>query len=120
MKIAVPSEGRKGLEERVAEHFGRCNTFTFLNEKGEVVEIIDNISEHKGGFGLPAEIIKKHGANIVLCKNIGAKALNLCKKLGIGVFIAHAETVKEMFELWKNNKVKKADFGDVCRGFLSR
>ncbi len=110
MKIAVPSEGRKGLEERVAEHFGKCNTFIFLNEKGEVVEIIEK------GFELPPEIIKKHNANIVLCKNIGLKAFNLCKKLGIEVFVGNGETVKEMFELWKENKVKKAEVEDLCKG----
>ena len=116
MKIAVPSEGRKGLEEKVAEHFGKCNTFIFLNEKGEVVEIIENVGRHKGGFELPPEIIKKHNANIVLCKNIGLKAFNLCKKLGIEVFVGNGETVKEMFELWKENKVKRAKVEDLCKG----
>jgi len=120
MIIAIPTDGKRGLEESVAEHFGRCETYTFLDEEGGVIEIIENIGEHKGGTELPPEIIKKHGANVVLCKGIGPKALNLCKQLGIEVFIGQAETVKEIFELWKKNKIKKADFGDVCGGFLSR
>jgi len=115
MKIVIPTNSKRGLDDAVAEHFGRCNTYTFLNEKGEVIEIIDNTSEHMGGSGLPPELMKKHGANVLLCRGLGSRALNLCKQFGIDVYVCQAETVKEIFELWKNNKIKKADFEDVCQ-----
>jgi len=114
MKIAIPTDDKRGLDDTVAEHFGRCNTYTFLDEKGNVVEIIDNTSEHMGGTGLPPELMKKHGANILLCRGIGPRALSLCKQLGIDVYVCQAETVKEIFGLWKNERIKKADFEDVC------
>ncbi len=114
MKIVIPTNNKKGLEDTVAEHFGRCLTYTFLNEKGEVVEIIDNTSEHTGGIGLPPELMKKHGANILLCKDLGPRALTLCSQLGIDVYVNQAETVKEIFKMWKNNKIKKAGEEDVC------
>ena len=114
MKIVIPTDNKKGIEDTVAEHFGRCLTYTFLNEKGEVVEIIDNTSEHMGGIGLPPELMKKHGADILLCKGIGPRALNLCKELGIEVYVCQAETVREIFKMWKNNKIKKAGIENVC------
>jgi len=114
MKIVIPTNNKKGLNDKVADHFGRCLTYTFLNEKGRVVEIIDNISEHMGGNELPPELMKKHGANILLCKDLGPRALNLCQELGIEVYVCQAETVKEIFEMWKNNKLKKAGAEDVC------
>ena len=114
MKIVIPTNDKKGLEDRVAEHFGRCLTYTFLNEKGEVIEIIDNTSEHMGGKGLPPELMKKHGADILLCKDLGPRALNLCQELGIEVYVCQAKTVKEIFGMWKNNKIKKASKEDVC------
>jgi predicted Fe-Mo cluster-binding NifX family protein len=114
MKIVIPTNDKKGLEDTVAEHFGRCLTYTFLNEKGEVVEIIDNISEHMGGIGLPPELMKKHGADILLCKDLGPRALDLCNQLGIDVYVNQVKTVKEIFEMWKNNKIKKAGTEDVC------
>jgi len=114
MKIAIPTDNKKGLEDAIAEHFGRCLTYTFLNEKGEVVEIVDNTSEHMGGRELPPELMKKHGADILLCKDLGPRALALCSQLGIDVYVNQAETVKEIFEMWKNNKIKKAGAGDVC------
>ena len=116
MKIVIPTNNKKGLNDKVADHFGRCKTYTFLNEKGEVIEIIDNTSEHMGGKGLPPELMKKHRADILLCKDLGPRALNLCQELEIEVCVCQAETVKDIFEMWKNNKIKKAGAEDVCKG----
>ncbi len=114
MKIVIPTNNKKGLNDKIAEHFGRCKTYTLLNEKGEVIEIIDNTSEHMGGKGLPPELMKKHGADILLCKDLGPRALNLCQELEIEVYVCQTETVKEIFEMWKNNKLKKAGAEDAC------
>ncbi len=114
MKVVIPTNSNKGLNDNVAEHFGRCDTYTFLDEKGNVIGIIDNTSEHMGGTGLPPELMKKQGADVLLCKGLGPRALNLCKELGIEVYVCQAKTVKGMFEMWKNNRIKKAGFDDVC------
>ena len=114
MKIVIPTDGRKGLKDKVAEHFGRCNTYTFLDEKGKVLEIIDNTSEHMGGIGLPPELMKKHGANILLCRGLGPRAISLCDQFGIIVYVCEANKVKEIFEKWKNNEIQKAGIDDVC------
>jgi len=114
MKIAIPTDDKKGLQDTVAEHFGRCSTYTFLNEKGEVLEIIENTAEHAGGFSLPPELIKKYGADILLCPDLGPRALNLCRELEIRVYIFKAKTVKDILNLWKENKTKEAADEDVC------
>ena len=114
MKIVVPTDGKKGLQETVAEHFGRCNTYTFLDEKGDLIETIDNTSQHMGGKEFPPELMKRHGANVLLCRELGPRALSLCGELGIEVYTCRAETVKEIFELWKNNKIKKAGLENTC------
>jgi len=110
----IPTNGRKGLNESVAEHFGRCQTYTFLDEKGNFLECIDNTSEHMGGSGLPPELMREHGADVLLCKGLGPRALDLCKQLGIEVYVCNAKTAGEIFRLWKNKKIKKADFDSVC------
>jgi len=114
MKIIIPTNDKKGLSSKLAEHFGRCYTYTLLDENGKVIEIIDNTSEHMGGIGLPPELMKKHGANVLLCKDLGPRALNLCQEFCIEVYVYPARTVKEIFNLWKNKKLKKAGLGDVC------
>ncbi len=114
MKIVIPTEDKKGINDRIADHFGRCNTYTFLDEKGKVVEIVDNTSEHMGGQGLPPELMKKHKASVLLCRGLGPRALNLCREFDIEVYVNQAETVRDIFEMWKNNKLQKASFEDVC------
>jgi predicted Fe-Mo cluster-binding NifX family protein len=114
MKIVIPTEGMNGLESKVSEHFGKCNTYTFVDENGNVTEIIKNTSEHMGGVGLPPEIMKKNGADILLCRGLGPRALEMCKKFGIDVYVCQVETAAEMFWLWKNKKIKRADDNDIC------
>lgn len=114
IKIVIPTNGKKGLSDKIAEHFGRCLTYTFLNENGKVVDIIDNASGHAGGAGLPPELIKKYKANVLLCKDVGPRAIKLCQELGIDVYVYQTETVKDIFELWKNKKLKKAGMEDAC------
>ncbi len=115
MKIVIPTNTKKGLEDKIAEHFGRCLSYTFLNEKGEVIEIIDNTSEHMGGSGLPPELMKKHGAGILLCKGLGPRAINLCKELGIDVYVYQIDTVRDIFKLWQDGKLQKAGVEDTCK-----
>ena len=115
MKIVIPTNNEEGLNDKIADHFGRCLTYTFIDEKGNLLEVIGNTSEHMDGVGLPPELMKKHGADILLCKDLGPRALNLCRELGIEVYVCQAKTVKEIFEMWKNNKIKKAGAEDVCK-----
>lgn len=115
MKIVIPTNSKRGLDDEIAEHFGRCLTYTFLDEKGAVIEIVDNTSEHMGGKGLPPKLMKKYGANILLCKDLGPRALNLCKELGVEVYVCRAEKVKDIFKMWKDNKLKKAGAENVCK-----
>ncbi len=115
MRIVIPTDDNKGLDNAVAEHFGRCKTYTFLDENGNVVETIENTSEHMGGTGLPPELMKKHGANVLLCRGLGSRAIDLCKQFEIDVYVHPAETVREIYGLWKDNSIKKADIDDACK-----
>jgi predicted Fe-Mo cluster-binding NifX family protein len=123
MKIAVPTMGNRGIEEKVAEHFGRCENYVILNEKKEVVEIIENISAHNGGSGLPPELLKEKGVSILLCLNLGPKALRFFQDFNIQVYVDLASTVGEItvgniFDKWKNNLILQASNENVCKEHL--
>lgn len=114
MKIAIPTNSTKGIDDEVAVHFGRCPAYTILNEHGEVIEIIQNTSEHMGGKGLPPELIKNREATILLCGDIGPRAIRLCADLGIDIYVCKEKEVRRVFEAWKSGKLKKAGIGDAC------
>ncbi|MGM0440603.1 MAG: NifB/NifX family molybdenum-iron cluster-binding protein [Chlamydiota bacterium] len=115
MKVAVPSEGRKGLEEKVAEHFGRCAAYTILDGEGEVLDIIDNISSHQGGSGLPPELLKSHNVDHLLCRGIGTKALQMCQNFGIKVYVADSSNVEELVKNWLDHQLPLASLNDTCK-----
>lgn len=114
MRLAIPTNGKAGLDEEVAQHFGRCNTYTILDGNGKLLKVIDNTSEHMGGSGLPPDIMKEHGTDILLCRDLGPRAIMMCNRLNIEVFVGHASTVREMFKEWKAGNMKKAGMDDAC------
>ncbi|MBN2142858.1 NifB/NifX family molybdenum-iron cluster-binding protein [Candidatus Woesearchaeota archaeon] len=114
MRIAVPTNGTRGKDEAVAEHFGRCRTFTILDESGEVVEVIENTSQHMGGTGLPPELLKKHKVDVLLCPNLGPNAIRMCEQFGIRVFMACGSKAEDLFKEWKDKKAKAATLADGC------
>ncbi|KPK32945.1 MAG: hypothetical protein AMS24_02625 [Chlamydiae bacterium SM23_39] len=115
MKIAIPTEGEGGITDAVAKHFGRCKTYTILDEDGNLVKIIKNITVHFGGEKLPPELIKDFGVSILLCQDIGLKALKLCQKLKIKVFIGDETNVLEIFKKWKKGCLMVADMTNICK-----
>jgi hypothetical protein len=56
MKIVIPTEDMNGLESNVSEHFGKCNTYTFVDENGNATMIINNAREHTGSVFLPLSL----------------------------------------------------------------
>jgi predicted Fe-Mo cluster-binding NifX family protein len=114
MKIAIPTYGRKGLKEQVSEHFGRCQTYTIIDDQGNLLEIIENTSSHNGGVGLPPELLKKQNIDLLLCRGLGPKALELCHKLGILVCVSKGATVLEIFQSWQKDPQRQATIDDVC------
>jgi predicted Fe-Mo cluster-binding NifX family protein len=107
IKIVIPTEDMNGLESKVSEHFGKCNTYTFVDESGNVTMILNNISEHMGGMVLSPELMKKNGADILLCRGLGPRASEMCREFEIDVYVCQVETAGEMFWLWKNKHIKR-------------
>jgi len=115
MKIVIPTNNDKGVSADIADHFGRCKTYTFLDKEGRVIEIIPNTSEHGGGSGLSPELMQKHGANVLLCKGVGFRAIGLCRELEIDVYIhPSAGKVENVFNAWKKGELKKATIENSC------
>jgi predicted Fe-Mo cluster-binding NifX family protein len=114
MKIVIPTEDNNGLESKVSDHVGRSKTFTFLDENGNILKILPNTSDHMGGTESPPELMKRAGADILLCHGLGPRAWDFCKQFGIDMYISEKQTVGAVFAQWKNNDLKKIDLKDVC------
>lgn len=114
MRVCFPTEGSAGLEERIGEHFGRVPTYTIVDNETEEVEVIPNNSTHKGGSGLPAEILAQEGVDVMVCSGLGRKAIRLFEEHGIEVCIGASGIVREALDEWRNDHLKSASLSDSC------
>jgi len=112
MKICISSQGRE-IDSQLDPRFGRARYFIFLNEKGEIEEVVENpaVSAPRGAGIMAAQIVVSKGANLLITGNIGPHAFPALTASGIEVFLAPPTlTVKEAFSQWKEGKLSKIDF----------
>ena len=88
MKIAVPTEGDKGLRDKVADTFSRAPYFTLVTVENGIItgkKVIQNkASEVKQGAGpLAARTLKDNDVNVLLSGEIGPGATSILETLGI-------------------------------------
>ncbi len=114
MMIAIPAMGSLGFADRAAEHFGRCASYVLMNEEGELVRVLENESVHGGGFGFPAEFLKRHGVDVLICKGLGPRALELCSHLNIKVYVLDGDLVSDLFVKWQKGPRVTATLDNVC------
>lgn len=111
-QICIPTIEKEGLNSNISLHFGKTPYFAFLKEKnGEIEDInfIESKGKHMGGSLTPAEIILNSDANILICGNLGSKAVNMLQKNNVKVFSGANGSVKDIFEQWKSGNLDMAD-----------
>ncbi|MGQ9631289.1 MAG: NifB/NifX family molybdenum-iron cluster-binding protein [bacterium] len=115
MKVCVPTMGNRGLDELVSQHFGRGETFTFVDTETGTVRVIDNTGEHHSGALTPAQIIAQEGAEVVLCSGLGRRAIGIFEENGIEVFIGAGGTVRDAISAWKSGSLEEATDANACK-----
>lgn len=107
MKIALPIENNE-----LSQHFGRCEKFMIVEiENGEIKgkEIIENTArEGREGVGTTsASLIADKGVDAIIVQNIGPKAYNVLKQLGIEIYKANSTSIDECIKLFLEGKLEK-------------
>jgi len=98
MKIVIPVLENKGMNSIISEHFGHAPYFAFIEiEDGEIesVEIEQNPYEEHGP-GVVPRYIKSKGAEIIIVRGIGGRALGFFKELGIKVVRGAQGRIKDI------------------------
>ncbi|MBN1784445.1 MAG: NifB/NifX family molybdenum-iron cluster-binding protein [Candidatus Bathyarchaeota archaeon] len=88
LKIAVATNGTKGLDDAVSDVFGRANTFTILDAKDKKISgvtILENsaVSYHHGAGPIAVKMLVDAGVQIVLANELGIGASDLLKQHNI-------------------------------------
>lgn len=115
MKVCVPTKGNKGWDDYVSEHFGRAPTFTVVDLETKEVKVIPNTSEHMGGSGYPPEIVADAGADVVICSDLGPRAIQIFEQLGVEVYVGAYGTVREAIQAWQAGRLRVATDENACK-----
>lgn len=114
-RVVVPSEDQKGLDARLAQHFGRAPYYTVvdLDENGKVssVKTIPNIGEHFGGVGEAHGHLLELKPNAIIAYGMGPRGLISFQNAGIAVLKANANTVSEVITAYKEDKLQELTEG---------
>lgn len=114
MKVGVPTLGNLGLEERVSPHFGRAPIFTIVDTETGEVSVAPNTSRHAGGRGNNPEQLAESGVRVMICSDLGPRAIRMFEQFGIEVFVGAMGTVKEALEKWRSGELREATDKDAC------
>jgi len=111
MKIAVPTDNKKGLEDTVAEHFGRASNFLIYDTETKIFNIYPN-PEVAGEAQLPPDFLHSQGVDIIIVFSLGPMAYNKFKNYNIKTYKAIPGSVFENVKKFKEGnlgELKKED-----------
>jgi predicted Fe-Mo cluster-binding NifX family protein len=118
IKISIPSMDNQALSSEISIHFGKSPYFTILDVKNnqiEKIEVIKSLGKHEGGKMTAAEIIIQSKADVLLCANLGSKAVEMLNERGVKIYAGAFGTVENTFEEWKNGNLHLADENSACK-----
>ncbi len=114
IKLAVPTEGDKGIEDAVSEVFGRAKTFTLVEISdgaiGNVQAVKNPAASYKHGAGpVVVKTLADMGVNAVAAREFGPGASTLLdqhdiKKFSVKAGISVDEAVKQVLNLLKESE----------------
>ncbi len=115
IRIAFASETPDGLEGIVAQHFGRCPFYTFVDvEDGEVKDwlVVPNPAAEEHSPGQIPQFIAEQGAQIIVAGGMGPRAQEWFLNLGIKPFIRVSGRIKDLLPLILQGEISPIDSPD--------
>ncbi|MCC7572874.1 MAG: NifB/NifX family molybdenum-iron cluster-binding protein [Candidatus Methanofastidiosum sp.] len=110
MKVAIPTDSKGGLSDTVFNHFGMAPTYTVIeineNKVGNL-EVIDNTSDHFGGSESPVELLLKRNVGIVICSNLGPRAMEVLTCQGFDLFFTKREKVQDVINKFIKGELER-------------
>ena len=101
MRIAISSQDNQGLDGIVAQHFGRCPYYTFVDVEGKQIEHVTVVPNPHYDNHQPGQVpafIKAQGTDVLITGGIGRRAIALFEQFGIQTYAGATETLRAALE----------------------
>lgn len=117
MHICVPSLEDGQLDAPVSGHFGRAPNYTLIDTETDSLTVIDNDGSHHGGRRSPPNIIAEIDADVLVCGNLGQKAVERFETLDIDVYCGADGIVGDAIDAFEADDLERATpDGSHCSG----
>jgi predicted Fe-Mo cluster-binding NifX family protein len=121
MKICIPVETNKGLDSHLDSHFGSSAFFLLYNTQTCDIEIISNHnSKHEHGMCNPLEVLASHDVQIVICRGMGARAVQRLQEAKVDTFCTDAQTVRDALIQYENRQLKEINAENACKNHVCK
>ena len=115
MRICIPIETNEGLEAKTFAHFGSAPYFLIYDADKETFEVISNSDKHHmHGMCHPLKALENQNINAVVCRGMGARAVQKLNGDGIRVYKAITETVDEIIKRYKEDFLEEITLENAC------
>ena len=117
MLYCIPTDGNRGKEDVVSEHFGSASFFTLYNSETDAIEVLENRNTHHAhGTCHPMTQLSKYHISSIVCSGIGRRAIEALQAENIKVFLAPDNRVSAIIEAVKGAGLQEVDPLTACRG----
>ena len=117
MKICFPVQDNRGIESTVYNHFGSAPSFVVVNTATKEVSVINNQDLHHTHGGCnPMKALSGESVNAIVVGGIGAGALSRLNQLGITVYKAQGQTIKDNVALFEKSTLPVLTPQQCCGG----
>ncbi len=102
IRIAFASDTQDGLDGIIAQHFGRCPFYTFVDiEDGEIKDwlVVPNPAAEEHSPGQIPKFIAEQGAHIIVAGGMGPRAQEWFLELGVKPFVRVSGRIKDVIPL---------------------
>ncbi len=115
MKICMPIETNEGLKSKVFDHFGSAAHFLIYDTEAKNFEIIDNSDKnHMHGMCHPLKVLENQTINAVVCRGMGARAVQKLNESGIRAYRVSAKVGHEIIESYEQGKLEEITVDNAC------
>ena len=117
MKVCFPVQDNLGVESTVYNHFGSAPSFIVVNTATKEVSAINNSDlHHTHGACNPMKALSGESVNAIVVGGIGAGALSRLNQLGITVYRAQGQMIKENIVLFEKSQLPILTPQQCCGG----
>ena len=113
----IPTQGNRGVDDTVFDHFGSAPFFTLYDSATGQTEVLDNRNAHHShGTCHPLNQLAKYHIDCVVCAGMGRRAIEALGAEGIRVYQSPVTTVGKIIEKLKADQLSLIDPTKACRG----